>query len=68
MKDLKDLRKEITEIDNKMADLFVSRMKLVHQIAEYKMENGLPVLDPGRQRCWKTERQESKTARCVHIT
>ena len=49
MKDLKDLRKEITEIDNKMADLFVSRMKLVHQIAEYKMENGLPVLDPGRE-------------------
>ena len=49
MKDLKDLRKEITEIDNKMAELFVSRMKLVHEIAEYKMKNGLTVLDPGRE-------------------
>ena len=49
MKDLKDLRKEITEIDNKMAELFVCRMKLVHEVAEYKMKNGLPVLDPGRE-------------------
>lgn len=49
MKELKDLRKEITEIDNRMAELFVRRMKLVHQIAEYKMRNGLPVLDPGRE-------------------
>ena len=49
MKDLKELRKEITEIDNKTAELFVSRMKLVRQVAEYKMKNGLPVLDPGRE-------------------
>ena len=49
MKDLKDLRKEITEIDNKMAELFVCRMKLVHEVVEYKMKNGLPVLDPGRE-------------------
>ena len=49
MKDLKELRKEITEIDNKMAELFVSRMKLVRQVAEYKLKNGLPVLDPGRE-------------------
>ena len=48
MKDLKDLRKEITEVDNKMAELFVRRMELVHDVALYKMENGLPVLDPGR--------------------
>ena len=49
MKDLKDLRKEITAVDNEMAELFVRRMKLVHEVAEYKMKNSLPVLDPGRE-------------------
>lgn len=49
MKDLKDLRKEITAVDNEMAELFVRRMKLVHEVAAYKMKNSLPVLDPGRE-------------------
>ena len=59
MKDLKDLRKEITEVDNKMAELFVRRIKLIHNITLYKMENGLPVLDPGRE----TEVLENGAAR-----
>ena len=49
MKDLKELRKEITQVDNAMAELFVRRMALVHDVAEFKMKNGLPVLDPGRE-------------------
>ena len=35
MEDLKILRKEITEIDNEMADLFTRRMKLVAEVARY---------------------------------
>ena len=49
MKDLKELRKEITEVDNEMAELFVRRMRLVSSVADYKMQNALPVLDPGRE-------------------
>lgn len=49
MRDLSDIRKDITETDNRLAELFVRRMKLVKEVAEYKMANGLPVLDPGRE-------------------
>ena len=49
MEDLKILRKEITEIDNEMADLFTRRMKLVAEVARYKQHKGLPVLDAKRE-------------------
>lgn len=49
MKELKELRKKITEADNEMAELFVRRMRLVSDVADYKMKNGLPVLDSGRE-------------------
>lgn len=49
MEDLKNLRKEITEIDNEMADLFTRRMKLVAEVARYKQHKGLPVLDAKRE-------------------
>ena len=49
MLDLKDIRVKITETDNKMAELFKERMELVKQVAEYKKEKGLPVLDPERE-------------------
>lgn len=49
MEDLKEVRKRITEIDNKMAELFKARMEEVAKVAEYKKANGLPVFDPERE-------------------
>ena len=42
-------RSEINEIDRKMADLFVRRMKAVEAVAEYKKERGLAILDEARE-------------------
>ena len=50
MADLKDIRVKITETDNKMAELFKERMALVEQVAQYKKEKGLPILDPEREK------------------
>lgn len=49
MEDLKDIRKEITKIDNEMASLFERRMELVVKVAEYKKHKGLPIFDPKRE-------------------
>ena len=49
MEDLKDIRKEITKIDNEMAILFERRMELVVKVAEYKKHKGLPIFDPKRE-------------------
>ena len=49
MRELKEIRKDITEIDNKMAELFCQRMELVKQVAEYKGICGLPIYDPERE-------------------
>lgn len=49
MSKLDDARKQINEIDQKMADLFAARMKAVEQVASYKMERGLPILDTARE-------------------
>ena len=46
---LKEIRAGITEIDNKMAELFKDRMALVRQVGQYKKKNGLPVYDPERE-------------------
>ncbi len=42
-------RKEIDIIDQKMAELFEKRMKVVEEIAKIKKENGLPIHDPIRE-------------------
>lgn len=49
MDKLKNARKRINEIDAKMADLFVERMKAATEIAEYKKMHGLPIFDPVRE-------------------
>ena len=48
--DLKELRKNIDEIDRELVDLFVRRMSISAEVAEYKREVGMPVLDPARER------------------
>ena len=49
MASLKDARKAINEIDNEMAVLFEKRMAAAREIAEYKREHGLPILDTARE-------------------
>ena len=49
MKDLKDYRDEINQIDEEMADLFTRRMEAVRGIAEYKKSHGLAIEDHARE-------------------
>ena len=42
-------RKAINEIDKKMAELFVQRMRCAEEVAEYKKERGLSILDTARE-------------------
>ena len=48
--DLMELREQINEIDRGMLDLFLRRMQVSSNVAEYKRQNGLPVLDAARER------------------
>ena len=45
---LKDLRKEIDEIDNDLIDLLAKRMKICRSIGEYKKENGMTIVQTRR--------------------
>ncbi|MCD3216763.1 chorismate mutase [Clostridium botulinum C] len=49
MDDLKELRKEIDLIDNKLISLFQKRMEAVLKVAEYKKNNNLPILNTSRE-------------------
>ena len=46
---LDDYREKIDAVDEKLVALFAERMELSRAIAEYKKENGLPVLDVSRE-------------------
>lgn len=43
-------RKKIDDIDRRMAELFVERMRAVETLYEYKKEHGLPIRDEQRER------------------
>ena len=47
--DLTELRTQIDRIDDEMVRLFVQRMGICAQVADYKKANGLPVLMPARE-------------------
>ena len=47
---LDELRVEIDKIDKDLVELFAKRMDVAADIAAYKKENGLPVLDATRER------------------
>lgn len=49
MDELTSTREKINEVDKKMAELFEERMRLVGDVAEYKMKRGLPVFDEKRE-------------------
>lgn len=49
MDKLDQLRADINCIDRDMAELFERRMELARRIGTFKRENGLPILDRGRE-------------------
>lgn len=48
--DLTTYRNEIDQIDNEIVRLFQERMDVAAKIAEYKKEQGMPILQPARER------------------
>ena len=48
--ELQLFRQEINRIDTEMAALFVQRMRTVEQVAAYKRERAMPILDSERER------------------
>lgn len=49
MASLDDTRKKIDEIDGKMAELFEQRMAAAAEVAHYKIQHALPVLNAARE-------------------
>lgn len=45
---LADLRRQIDEIDDKIIEILAKRMRISREIAEYKKEHNMPVLQAGR--------------------
>ena len=43
--ELHEIREEIRQIDEEMAELFCRRMEAVRKVAAYKNRRGLPILD-----------------------
>lgn len=48
--ELSEIRKKIDAIDEPLLSLFLERMKLSKQVAEYKIEHSLPVMNKKRER------------------
>ena len=48
--ELSELRNQIDEIDTELVDLFKRRMNVSAQVAEYKRQTGMNVLDTSRER------------------
>ena len=48
--DLKECREKIDQINDEMLRLFCERMEICKSVAEYKQENGLPILNKARER------------------
>ena len=47
---LDTIREQLNGIDDELTALFVRRMQLCQEVAAYKKEQGLPILDSGRER------------------
>ncbi len=50
MNELEQARKQINEIDKKMAELFEARMEATKLVASYKKAHALPIVDETRER------------------
>lgn len=49
MKDLKQCREKLDSIDLEIIKLFEKRMSIIKDVAIYKKENNLPILDETRE-------------------
>ena len=49
MRDIKDLRLEINEIDEKLTKLLERRMSVARGVGEYKKSVGMPIFDSVRE-------------------
>ena len=47
--DLSELRKEIDSVDEQLIPLLIKRMQIAEDVAQYKVENGIPVLNAKRE-------------------
>lgn len=46
---LEHLRQQIDQVDDELVTLFVRRMEIAEQIADYKKEHALPIFVPARE-------------------
>lgn len=49
-RDLGELRNKIDRADQMLLTSFVTRMRIVKEVAEYKKKNGIAVFDPEREK------------------
>ena len=47
--DLNEIRKRIDNIDDQILSLFLQRMECAEEVAEYKKEHGIPILNEARE-------------------
>lgn len=50
LKDIKELRKNIDSIDEKIINLFEERMEIVVEVAKYKKDNNFPIFNEDREK------------------
>ena len=50
MDQLRELRDQIDQIDRQMVALFEQRMSVVCRVAEFKREQGMPILQSDREK------------------
>lgn len=50
MKDLKQCREQLDIIDEKIIELFEKRMLVIKDVALYKKQNNLPIIDEEREK------------------
>ena len=48
--ELSEIRARIDAVDDQLLDLFLQRMNLAEEVAAYKIENNLPILNKQRER------------------
>lgn len=47
--DLNNIRNQIDSLDAELVELFLKRMNLCKEVAQYKKEHGLPIFVPARE-------------------
>lgn len=52
---IEEARETINQVDKEMISLFLKRMAAAQMVAEYKIENNLPVLDSSREDALRKE-------------